>query len=279
MDSTSTASVPAPSVPLRSGASPGASPLGGAPVAARGPLAVQLRERLRVDGLHFLQQTLVDAAAQARAGKRVTVVFDLDNTLFDTRARTLAIARRFDAEQGTSWCEGLTLHGVRLDAATTAAALGPPAPPSAWCEAFERYWAEEFWTPANLVHDLPIEATLHWVREAQAAGLIVRYLTGRTTPFQEASLQQLRAAGIEVSPDDVVCKPSVDYATAPFKGDGLHRGAQEGHVAWFLTEGRRDLAHVEAHVADVATVLLECSFEDEGAHAVRPETPRLSRVF
>lgn len=248
-------------------------------IPSKGSLALQLRERARIDGTQYLRKALLDAAARVGRGEPVTVVFDLDNTLFDTRARTLAIARRFDTAQGTGWCDALTLDEVKLDAAATAAALGPPAPPAAWREAFARYWAEEFWTPANLVYDAPMEATLRWAREAQAAGVTVRYLTGRTTPFHEASVTQLRAAGLEVDLTDVVCKPSVDVATAPFKSETLARWAEDTHIAWFLTEGRRDIAHIEANVAAVTTVLLECSFEDEAAHEVRPTTPRLSQVF
>lgn len=212
-------------------------------------------------------------------GEPVMVVFDLDNTLFDTRARTLRAAKDFDALHRTTWFAQLELHQVQIDGEQTARNIQEPPLPEIVVTAFAEFWEKEFWNPDNLRHDGDMPEMIHWAKAAQAAGAEVRYLTGRTAGFHGASLAQLRNAGLKVEPSQLCCKPSVDVRTAPFKSSILQAWGESMPIAWFLTEGLRDLAHVQQTLPELATVRLDCSFEDDRAHPLAPHTPRLPRVF
>lgn len=268
--------------PLASGADALAR-LAEAPLSGAGrPLEVQLRARLPSSGERFLHEQLGRIRARTEQGERVVVVFDLDNTLFDTRARTLAVARAFDEVHGTDHFASLALGDVRVSGRETALAREAPALPAAVIEAFDAFWQERFWRPDHLAHDAPMHDVLRWVRSAQQAGAEVRYLTGRVQAFHAASVAQLRRAGIAVDEADVVCKPDVQVRTAPFKSEVLRAWSTEAALGWFLTEGRRDLSHVQAEAPAVPTVCLECSFEEgalAAAHPIDPATPRLPALF
>ncbi len=214
-------------------------------------------------------------AARA-AGRRAMVVFDLDNTIFDTRPRTLAAARDFDSLGKSDWFARLDLAGVRRDGRETAVAAGVPAPV---VESFAAHWDDFFWRPANLVLDEPIASTVCWAHLARAAGVEVRYLTGRIESLHAASVAALRRIGLHADPDDVTCKPDLSVPTAPWKREILDRWRAEAVVGWFMTEGHRDIASVQLALPDIPCVLLECSFEETRESQIAAGTPMLARVF
>jgi hypothetical protein len=243
------------------------------------PLQVQLGQGASTDGAAFLAAKLDWIREKSAANEAVMVVFDLDNTLFDTRARTLHAAKSFDERNGSQWFAKLKLEDVQLDGEKTARQVREPSIPEDVIAAFSAFWGESFWTPENLRHDHEMPDTLLWAKAAQEAGADVRYLMGRTAPFHDVSLEQLRRAGLRVEESQLCCKPDVDVATAPFKSEILNRWSDEAPIAWFLTEGLRDLAHVQETMPTLATVMLDCSFEDASAHRISKDTPRLPACF
>lgn len=256
---------------------PGAVELGDGPRLS--PLQVQMVQRSPTSGAAFLDAKLEWIRDKSAAGETVMVVFDLDNTLFDTRARTLHAARSFDELHSSQWFAGLKLEDVQLDGEKTARQVREPPIPEDVIESFSAFWGESFWTPENLRYDHEMPDTLLWAKAAQEAGADVRYLTGRTAPFHDVSLEQLRRAGLRVDESQLCCKPAVDIATAPFKSEILKEWSDEAPIAWFLTEGLRDLEHVQETLPSLPTVKLDCSFEDASAHRISKDTPRLPACF
>lgn len=228
-----------------------------------------------VDGAAFLEARL-----RAARGGDAVAVFDLDNTLFDTRPRTLAAARAFDAERGSRWFEGLTVAGVRRDGLATARAMAPPPLPDDVTLAFEAYWREAFWDARRFALDEPLRDVIFWVERARELGVGARFLTGRTAPYHEVSVAGLRHAGLSwVAPEDVVCKPDLTHRTAPFKAQALRELAQEATIACYVSEGRRDVGFIQRELPAVACVLVACSFEDPARDAVAAGTPVLPPIF
>jgi len=229
-----------------------------------------------IDGRAWCTATLRRVRAWTRRGERTRIAFDIDNTLVDTRARTLAIARRFDARRGTRHFERLTLAGVGLDAVETCRALGLGAGPTA---EFDEVWRREFWESRNFRHDQPLARTIALARRASDAGADVVYLTGRIEALAEASRRQLRALGLPgADAAHVVCKPSLAVRTAPFKAARLGGWLEDGwRVGFFFTEGRSDVSHVQATLPQLDCVLLDCSLG--GTARVRPGTPLWPRLF
>jgi hypothetical protein len=211
------------------------------------------------DGVKWVEQRLSEIATLTRLGVPVTVVFDLDNTVFDTRHRTLQALRDFDRQGGTHHFDGVSVADVQLDAGRTASKLGLA---DDVIEAAQAFWKTSFWTPASLAHDAPIADMVALVHRARAAGAGVKFLTGRTQPFHAASLAQLRAAGVDVDDADVVCKPDVATATAPYKEQQMTAWAQQAELGFFVTEGVRDLEHMQSFFRELPLLRLGCSFED-----------------
>lgn len=244
-------------------ASPGASPTSG--VAALDAAAPP-------DGVAYLEATLTEIRRLRREqpGIRPIVVFDLDNTIFETRARTLAALQAIDAAQGTKHFQGLALEDVGKDGRDAAlrAGLSPEA-----AEQIQKAWLDWFWQGSHFMEDhvfTKVEALVH---EASRAGAEVVYLTGRVD--QVSTLAQLRAAGLpDADVDHVMCKPAVGANTGTFKGEWLRAKLEDPGVflGWFMTEGRRDIASVQAHDARIPCVRLGYIHEREG-HAVAPTTP------
>ena len=225
------------------------------------------------DGQKWVAKRLCEIAALTKLGVPVSVVFDLDNTVFDTRHRTLFALREFDRLQGTSHFAQVSVDDVQLDAAATATKLG--LPPSV-VDGAQHVWSTAFWTPDNLVHDQPIADMVELIHRCQAAGATVKFLTGRTQPFHQASLDQLKKAGVDVAAADVVCKPDVRVKTAPFKEQTMMAWAQQAELGFFVTEGVRDLEHMQSFFKELPLLRLDCSLEE--GHRL-PHVPRWPAAF
>ncbi len=232
----------------------------------------------RHPGLAALHQRMADIARLSAKGVKVRCVFDLDNTLFDTRWRTLACARSFDAAHGTRYFAGLRddelIGFIGKNGRDTAVALGLPHDV---VERFAAHWDVAFWRPEALAYDRPMDPPLHLITEAMERGAEVVFLTGRVERhldaqgnifgFRDASVAQLAAVGVEVPPEQLILKPDVATGTAAFKAEVLGRYADEGEIGFFLTEGIRDTTQVRAALPGCTCFLLDCSFEKD----TRPE--------
>jgi hypothetical protein len=241
-------------------------------VPQKGAFALRVSEAARAGltpGQRALMDRLDEIEALVMAGQSVKCVFDLDNTVFDTRYRTLQCARAFDAMMGTHFFKDLTVEGVHEDGGATASALGLP---DNVVDEFEKFWQREFWLPHNLVHDVPIPAVVELVKACRERGADIVFLTGRaesyvdeatghTEAFRADTQAQLEAAGIGVEDSALHLKPAVGEPTGPYKARLLNRLREDSVLGMFVTEGRRDTAAIQASVPDAHCFLLECKFE------------------
>lgn len=212
------------------------------------------------DGQKWVAQRLKEIAQLTKLGVPVAVVFDLDNTVFDTRYRTLNALKEFSP----ALFGDLKIDDVKIDAAATIAHLQKQGRVFSddVVTGASAHWKQSFWTPANLAHDQPIDDMVKLVKAAQDAGASVKFLTGRTMPFHQASLDQLRAAGIELHDDDVTCKPDVQTQTAPYKEKQMMAWSAKAELGFFVTEGVRDLEHMQSFFKELPLLRLGCSFEE-----------------
>lgn len=159
-------------------------------------------------------------------GQSPVVIFDLDDTLFETRTRSAAIIREFGAQNGDARLEaahhdhvrfGLedTLSEVGLTQAEIAGALG---------RAVRRFWSPRFFNGTHYHHDTALAGSVAYVNRLHGLGAQIVYLTGRKTAARAPSLEALRVAGfptgdrttIFVKPDAVPGQPKLE--TAEWKG-------------------------------------------------------------
>lgn len=226
------------------------------------------------DGKAFVAAALRDITARSARGEKVRVVFDIDDTLADTRVRTLTVAKAWDQANGTHYFDRLTLAQVGHNGLETAKALGLP-----WAaeRAFSEHWETAFWDGANFVHDAPIADIVALARQAKEAGADVVFLTGRTQDRETATIAQLKRFGLDASHRTVVSKPDLGTRTVPFKAQWLEKSVDEGKpVAFFFTESRRDIAGIQSAFPAAASVLLDSPFG--GTEGLRADTPIYPRA-
>lgn len=246
------------------------------PAAKRRPRDLDVVERRpgAPDGKAFVAAALDGLGKHLAGGEKVRVVFDIDDTLADTRVRTLTIARAWDQANGTRYFDRLTVGQVAHTGLGTAKALGLP-----WAaeQAFAKHWEVAFWDGANFVHDAPISEVVALAKQAKALGAEVVFLTGRVQDREHATIAQLKRFGLDANHRTVVSKPNLGTRTVPFKAEWLANSVTDGKpVAFFFTESRRDIAGIQAAAVDAPSVLLDSAFG--GVEAVREGTPVYPRA-
>jgi phosphoglycolate phosphatase-like HAD superfamily hydrolase len=247
----------------RSISAPAATPL----KAVETPKAVEPPKP--VDGVAFVQKSLADIRAAVARGEKPRVVFDIDDTLADTRARTLKLAKQWDAQNGTHYFDRLTLEQVAHNGFDTAAAMQLPGPAE---KAFVDWWNTAFWDPKNFTLDEPIPSMVELAKQAKQAGAEIFYLTGRIADRREGTVAELTKFGLpDADAAHVACKPDLDTRTIPFKAGWVANSEKAGRpVAFFVTESRKDVSGMQK-LGDCKCLLLETGFS--GTDGVRADTP------
>ena len=239
----------------------------------------------RVDASAYCDAAIARIARRTARGKRTCVVFDIDNTLVDTRLRTRAAAHAFGAKsRGRARLSRLSLSGVGYDGLQTATRLGYRARTAG---AFQQYWRGFFWNGKNFKHDAPIKKTIDIAHRAKAAGAEVFYLTGRIDRFQRGTETQLRRLGLpDVDRAHVICKPSTVChipgrepgftPTAPFKVKRLKQLRRKGyHVGLFFSDAASDIAAVQKRTP-ISCVKIDFPVGPPGAGPrLKPNTPTI----
>jgi hypothetical protein len=237
--------------------------------------AVLLQASSRVDGRAFCAAALEEVRARVARGERCLAVFDIDNTLVDTRPRTVAAARAFGKRYGVKRLAEATLADVGVDGRSTCLRMG--LGPGALTDAFHAFWLEEFWKPESFARDLPIPEVVALARAAADAGAEVCCVTGRIATLAETTrkeLGRLEASGLPPVPAErLVCKPSLDVRTTEAKDAWLRERRAEGaHIAFFITEGERDINQLKQRQPELPCVLVEFPVGND-ASRVPADTP------
>lgn len=222
-----------------------------------------------ISGKRYLTQSVAEIKRRTTAGERVAVTFDIDNTLFDTRGRVLAIGRDFDRANGTTYFKGKTAKQMGNDGKETAALLRM-TPDHA--KKFGAWFFRNFFNGENFKNDSAMKQTIELAKKAAEAGADVYFVTARTQHEERFTIDQLRAAGLSADDKFVVSKPRMADRTADYKAAELVRiaGAYD-YVPWFITESRADIAGVQERNVPVKSVLLDTKFS--GSTKVADDTP------
>lgn len=190
--------------------------------------------------VEFLERVLARSHPSAHDRPPV-VVFDLDGTLLDNRARTLQILRAYaDEVRGVfpDIAEGLgslqrddvaymladTLHGcgiTRVDA----------------LQAISHFWREHFFAASSLVHDETVPGAVSFVRACHQSGATVVYFTGRdVSRLLGPTLDGLRDRGFPVGVAGVECvfNPDATLPDEAFKRIAVTSLARVGHIVAFF---------------------------------------------
>ena len=195
----------------------------------------------------FSQNLLHQIERRSSQGKRSYLVFDIDNTLVDTRLRTLAAAKTY-AQKHPRYKElaRLTLPKVKYNGRQVAQALGYSPKTT---EKFQTFWNSFFMNPKNFKYDRPISKTINLLHQAHAAGAEIVYLTGRRQSLKKATLRQLSKLSLpNADRSHVFCKPSrvLRRTTVQFKQRVLESMHKRGFdVLMFMSDSRAEISGVQ----------------------------------
>jgi phosphoglycolate phosphatase-like HAD superfamily hydrolase len=218
--------------------------------------------RTVVDGAAFTADALEKVRARTAGGLPSSVVFDIDDTLADSRSRTLAIALAFDEARGTNVFETLRVESVDYPPRSFAAKAGLSEAETA---AFLQFWQPRFFDAASMRFDTPITAMVNLANQAASAGAHVVFLTGRDEQQRGETLAELSRLGLQ--------SPSSDALVMFQPGDGrdfkalhLKRWADRGDdIGFFITDSRDDVVRVQSQVEGVPAVLFDSPLSRGGA--------------
>lgn len=236
---------------------------------------------------HALERTRTLAAA----GTTVVWAVDLDNTLYDTRARTLAAGKSFDAAHGTTYFASIDtsdLGRIGRDGKATAVNVGMSEQHAA---SFRAHWDVAFWDPAMLAHDVELPDVVAKVQGLIEAGATIRYVTGRaerwtddvtgqTLGYRADTLARLARSGLPATDETLVLKPKVGEDTSTFKRDALVAMEAKDNtvVAGFVTDTLHELIAMR-HTESIPCFWVRTSFELARHTATPPWVYHLPQVM
>lgn len=224
---------------------------------------------------HVLSSIANEVAMTKDAGQQPVVIFDLDDTLFDSRYRKLAILHEFASEiatqqkfpQETSILLGLDVDRLHYDIVDTLAAAGVSN--AALLEELQAFWSARFFTNEYVTLDQPIFGGVEYVNRLKADGAIIIYLTGRDAPnMGEGTEQALRAAGYPLDEmTRLMLKPSADIDDTVFKQQVFATIASLGKVVSAFDNEPSNVNAFKTFFKDATVVFLDTR------HSKKPDRP------
>ncbi|MGE0709128.1 MAG: HAD family hydrolase [Planctomycetota bacterium] len=156
--------------------------------------------------------------ALTAAGQTPVVIFDLDDTLFDTRYRVRAILRDYGAQIGDARLEQLSVSKVHYDLTDTLRAIGFSSAEinGNLGKDVRRAWSRAFFGADAYDLDGLIRGAVAYVERLTQAGAHVVYVTGRREATRQKCVEVLQRAGYPAG--TLYCKPDqTSMATADYK--------------------------------------------------------------
>lgn len=212
-------------------------------------------------------------------------VFDLDSTLFDVSPRIQKVLWNFahDAVFSERYPETVEiLKNIRLEKkdwgikqAVLRAGLGSHS--AEFHEDLRGYWKKNFFSNSYLEYDKPYDGAVEFVRELQATGAQIVYLTGRDTfRMGEGSIKVLKKWAFPVGEDNaqLVLKPKAGMDDAQFKKDWFASQNLEsyGHV-WFFENEPANLWEIQKHLPKVQMIFFDSTHS--GKAEPLPDVPTI----
>ena len=225
---------------------------------------------------HILLEVQERAQSVTEQGQTPVVIFDLDDTLINTRERNLRILRDLAAEPATlsrfpAAAERLAEIGprnIRYLLKDTLATL--QLTDEAFVEAANNYWLAHFFTNAYCAHDRPNPGAARYVRWLVNEGATVVYLTGRDTPrMGKGTASNLRELGFPIDGPKAILmmKPSAQGDDLAFKISRFQTIAQLGVVVAAFENEPANINAFQTGYPDALMIFLDT------IHSPKPDTP------
>lgn len=209
-------------------------------------------------------------------GKQPIAIFDLDDTLINTRDRSLRIINEFILQadvqsrypEETKDLSGLTDDEIGYLMADTLRARSVTNP--AFLKEISDFWLARFFTNEYCSNDKPNPGAAQYVRRLHMAGVKIVYLTGRNVSrMHDGTLANLQKHGFPVDDDRAILmmKQDLKQDDLEYKKSTFPVIAQMGTVVGvFENEPANINAHHDAFPNAIAIFL-------DTIHSPKPDVP------
>lgn len=208
----------------------------------------------------LLLEILESARLKHAKGQPLSVVFDLDSTVFCVSHRTQEILKEIaqDAEVRRQFPQSAEQLS-RIEANAKDWGIRPILSRHQvvgtldFFETVRQKWAERFFSSSYLHLDQPYPGVIEYIQALDQAGAEIRYLTGRDIPrMQEGTLKSLAQWQLPLQNQSLLhMKPNSERHDAEFKRDTLREIFGPHQSTWFFENEpviinlvRRDLPHI-----------------------------------
>lgn len=222
------------------------------------------------------------AQAVAQTGARPVVIFDLDDTLFDTRARTQQILQEFAVRNETmerypdavAPLASVARAEIHFALSETLAALGLHQP--GLHTELQAFWSERFFSNQYLRRDRLIRGAQRLTRALTDLRIRVVYLTGRDRPrMGTGTLAQLKRFALPLGTLGVLfMKPVLTQSDRDFKAEALESIPQLGTVIGGFENEPTNANLIQQAFPSAQVYLLE-SIESGRPVQVHPQIERI----
>ncbi|MBI3544101.1 MAG: HAD family hydrolase [Deltaproteobacteria bacterium] len=212
----------------------------------------------------------------ARAGARPVVVFDLDDTLINSRERTTRILRELGESEevrrafpdDAETLAATPVSRVRYYLEETFANLGIDNKPLL-AQANE-FWLKRFFTNDYCAKDKPVRGAVGYVSWLAKLGAKVVYLTGRDAPNMEPGTRyNLTRSRFPMSPENtlLLMKPDPKMDDTEFKKTALAAIGRLGDVVGVFENEPRNINVLHAAFPAAVAVFVDT------VHSNKPDVP------
>jgi hypothetical protein len=227
----------------------------------------------------ILEQVKETVRISATEGKAPVIVFDLDDTLYDMRPRTLHIVKAFASLSETqkrygksaSIASRATLDLMQYDPADSFQRAGFEE--SEAIAEGKRFWKDQFFSNASCERDVPLPGAVAYVKQLWESGAQIVYLSGRNIPkMLDGTQKSLKKEGFPLGlRTHLILKPRFEMDDLEFKKEAMQKIASLGKVvAAFENEPRNLNALGEAFPQSILVFL--DTRHSPGAEAVTQES-------
>ncbi|MGZ3724018.1 MAG: HAD family hydrolase [Bdellovibrionales bacterium] len=221
--------------------------------------------------------TLVDRVEQsARQGHTPVVIFDLDDTLTNTRERNLRIFKEFAAQSNiqsvypdeAAKIAGLQLTGIHFLLADTLKGVGVAR--QEIVDLATAFWLERFFTNDYCALDKPTPGAAAYLHLLARAGAKIVYLTGRDVPRMGIGTKSNLARNFFPTEDSgavLMMKPDPKLDDLKFKIDSFAAIAQMGEVMGVFENEPANVNAMAEAFPDASAIFLDT------IHSPKPDVP------
>jgi phosphoglycolate phosphatase-like HAD superfamily hydrolase len=203
-------------------------------------------------------------------GESPVAVFDLDDTLINTRGRTYRILIEFaDSAEARFPAEAAKLKmlkpgDTRYVLKHTLSQLGIEN--EAFLKEASAFWAPRFFSDAYVIDDQPNPGAAAYVRSLERVGTRIVYLTGRDVPnMQRGTIQNLRELGFPEG--TLLMKPDAKMDDLAFKKSAIEGIRAMGSVVGVFENEPANLNLLHEAFPDALGVFIDT------IHSPKPDRP------